>query len=341
MSELSDRASVEAFLEAHAPVRVPSVFEAGTAVGEWRVAAFVARGGNGEVYRVEHIRLGVAAAMKVLTRCDDSSRDRFRREAKILAESEHPAFPRFLGYDESGERPCLVIELLEPMTLPSGDESVADFLEQVCAAVSFLHGLGYVHRDIKPSNVMRRSTTGRPVLIDLGLVKDTALPAVHADVSLSIVNGRSVGVGTPGYSAPEQFVGGNISPAADVHALGMLANECFKGRPPWCWRRVVRRATCSIPEQRYSTVDAFLRAVSRRHWLRDVSWWCGAAVIILVVGGILFASRLRFHEVPVPPQPATNNVYMVQGDDAAEGQRGVRYPKQGVFIGDSDVDQDF
>lgn len=90
-------------------------------------------------------------------------------------------------------------------------------------------------------------TTGEPVLIDLGLVKDVTLPVVHRGESLSIVNGKAVGVGTPRYAAPEQFAGGEISPAADIHALGMLANDCFGGNPPLPWARIIRRSTSSIP----------------------------------------------------------------------------------------------
>jgi len=167
--------------------------------------------------------------MKVLTRDDARSQDRFRREAAIFATSAHPAFPRFLGYVEKDGRPYLVLELLEDVKLPSTDREIARYLLKVCDGVSYLHSLGFVHRDIKPTNVLCREKDGQPVLIDLGLVKDTALPTIHNGESLSLVEGKAVGVGTPKYSAPEQFSGGTISPTADVHALGMLANECFGG----------------------------------------------------------------------------------------------------------------
>lgn len=93
------------------------------------------------------------------------------------------------------------------------DRAVAQYLLKICEGVSFLHGLGLVHRDIKPQNVLQRGDTGQPVLIDLRLVKDTSLPPAHECVSLSIVDGRAVGVGTPKYAAPEQFSGGEISPS--------------------------------------------------------------------------------------------------------------------------------
>ena len=80
--------------------------------GEWRVTAFLGRGGSGEVYRVVHVSLGTAAALKVCVRDTgrDDARDaavcaRFRREAELLAKNTHPAFPRFMGFGERDGRP--------------------------------------------------------------------------------------------------------------------------------------------------------------------------------------------------------------------------------------------
>ena len=175
-----------------------------------------------------------------------------------------------LAFGELDGTPYLVIELLESYPLPGSDKDVAKYLIRVCEGVACLHGLGLVHRDIKPQNVLRRKGSDQPVLIDLGLAKDITLPPAHEGVSLSIVNGRAVGVGTPKYAAPEQFAGGEISPAADIHALGMLANECFQGNPPRCWGRIIRRSTSSIPNQRYATIVDFVKAIKRRHLLQLV-----------------------------------------------------------------------
>jgi serine/threonine protein kinase len=82
--------------------------------------------------------------------------------------------------------------------------------------------------------------------------------------TLSVIDGKAVGVGTPRYAAPEQFTGGEISPAADIHALGMLVNECFGGNPEGPWERIVACATSSIPERRYHDIGAFMRAATLR-----------------------------------------------------------------------------
>ena len=160
------------------------------------------------------------------------------------------------------------MELLEDRSLPSDDAGVADFILKISRSVQLLHSMGFVHRDIKPGNIMYRSD-GTPVLVDMGLLKrldSTEESIARKESALSIVDGKAVGVGTPWYAAPEQFNGGEISPAADIHALGMLINECFQGELKGCWEKIVARATSSIPERRYRDVSEFMRAVRHRHW---------------------------------------------------------------------------
>jgi serine/threonine protein kinase len=286
MADQGKSDSLEGFLRSHGPVEEPPLFAAGRVVDGWEVTAFIGRGGSAEVYRVRQRESGTVAAMKVLTRDGEASVERFRREAKILADSRDSAFPRFFSTGEAGGRPYMVLELLEPLPLPEGDRAVADYLLQVCGGVSRLHGLGFVHRDIKPRNILSRAS-GEPVLIDLGLVKQYAESPVHEGESLSIVEGHAVGVGTPGYAAPEQLTGGDISPATDIHALGMLANECFGGKPPAAWKSIIRRATSSIPDQRFPSVVAFVSAIRRRHLVRDIARGLAAAgLAVLFAAGV-------------------------------------------------------
>ena len=141
---------------------------------------------------------------------------------------------------------------------------MARLILSVCRGAGALHALGYIHRDIKPANILSRD--GEPVLIDLGLLKRAETPELHPGDTLSVVDGRPVGVGTPGYAAPEQFMGGGISPAADIHAIGVLASTCFGGKPPRAWRTIIRRATSSLPAERYPDVASLARAVRLRHF---------------------------------------------------------------------------
>ena len=259
----------------------------GREVGEWTVAGFVGRGGSAEVYCARHRRLGTAAVLKVLCRDGDGPRERFDRETRFLMESPGLSFPVFYGAGVEEGRPWIAMELLEDCPLPSTDKAVASYLLDVARGVAELHRRGWIHRDLKPRNILRRSD-GHAVLVDFGLLKrageDAARETAAGRVSPSVVDGREVGVGTPGYAAPEQFAGGAATPATDVHALGILADECFGGRPPRVWERIIRRATASLPRQRYADAAAFARAIRRRHRRRNIllaALACVAGVLLL------------------------------------------------------------
>ncbi len=273
----------------------PPLLAPGTILDRWKIGALLARGGSGEVYRAEATTDGSVAAVKVLFRTDDASRRRFLREIEIFAACKSDAFPRLFGSGEFDGRAWYAMELLEPCELPHADRPVADFLLNVCAGVAELHRLGFVHRDIKPANVMRRAG-GAFVLIDLGLVKPSEQPPVAKGASISIVEGRAVGLGTVGYAAPEQLVGGGVSTASDIHALGVLANVCFHDNPPRAWKRIILRATSSLPDYRYRTVDEFMRAIQRRHVLRRIL--IGAALLASFVLGALGLTELRTRILP-------------------------------------------
>lgn len=155
------------------------------------------------------------------------------------------------------------------------------------------YSMGFIHRDIKPGNILwRRAGHSEPVLIDLGLVKDTSAVRGHAGESLSVVDGQAVGVGTPRYAAPEQMSGDEVSPATDVYALGMLANDCFDGNPPRAWRRIIQRATAAIPAQRFANVNAFANAIRRTMlWKKAVRVAACAFGIVVIAGLAAIASR--------------------------------------------------
>lgn len=263
-------------------------FAAGTLFGDWRLTAFVAKGGTAEVYCAEHVVLGTSAAVKVLSEpLTDSRKARFLREAKLLAELKSPSFPSFHGYGEANGRPYFVEELLEPGELPKGDRPRAKYLLALCDGLKALHSMGVVHRDLKPANILFRKA-GEPVIVDLGLAKSVDVPLVPDGVS--IVDGKVVGVGTPEYAAPEQFNGGDITPAADVHALGVLAEKLI-GRgsgvlAAFEWKRIIRRATSSIASERYQSVNAFAAAIRHRHWLRNGLIGAVALVALCLLSGL-------------------------------------------------------
>lgn len=286
-----EQEEVDSFLKRHISIASCEHFCTGEVFDNWRITAFLGRGGSGEVYRVVNSQNAAVAALKVFARkldgnddSDDVARKRFENEMRFLSNVKYISFPRFIAQGEKDGRPWYVMELLEDRVLPSDDVGVADFMLKISRSVQLLHSMGFVHRDIKPGNIMYRSD-GTPVLVDMGLLKrldSTEESIARKESALSVVDGKAVGVGTPRYAAPEQFIGGEISPAADIHALGMLINECFKGELKGCWERIVACATSSIPERRYRNVLEFIGAIRCRHWRRIAS----------VVCGILFAASI-------------------------------------------------
>lgn len=293
MDESSD--SIAELCAAHASLVEQGRFAPGMVFGDWRLTAFIGRGGSGEVYCAEHVVLGTPAAVKVLLREEARSKERFVREARLLSQMKSATFPRFFAYGEANGTAYLAMELLEPGDLPSSDRDVARFMLKVCGAVAELHAEGFVHRDIKPGNILWREG-GEPVLADLGLAKKVeASAAVRLDESLTIVDGRRAGAGTPGYGAPEQMERGEATVVSDIHALGVLADRCFEGNPPRAWKRIIERATSSIPERRYQSVAALARAIRRRHFPKFATAFFFAGVAIVVA--FVFFSRNAKHSI--------------------------------------------
>ena len=289
MNGASTEAAFKEFLADHAPV-ASTLLKQGDVVSDWTVTGFLGRGGSGEVYRVQATDGKSFAALKVVAKDAASARERFDFEAEVLAHGVCAALPKLFAHGVCNGRPYLVMELLEPVELPEREPEIAAYLLEICAAVAELHAHGLVHRDIKPQNVMRRGD-GRIVLIDLGLAKGA--DDIRPRDGMSIVSGRAVAVGTPGYAAPEQMQGGAISPAADIHALGRLANVCFKGMPPRAWVPIIRRSTSSIPEQRYASVAEFAAAIRARHRGRRMALALAGACLLLAGSFVCWRARER------------------------------------------------
>lgn len=209
--------------------------------GRYLLAAHLATGGMGAVFRAQHVHLRKDVAVKVLRPDLTSSPDiveRFRREAEIASALEHDNIVRVtdFGRGESGHL-FLVMELLAGESLYDrlrregflpAEEAVA-ILWQICSGLEAAHALGVVHRDLKPENVfLARTSSGREVakLLDFGIAK-IADPASGSATQAGIV------VGTPEYLSPEQAMGSPIDARADLYAVGLMAWRMLAGRHPF------------------------------------------------------------------------------------------------------------
>ncbi|MBQ0031495.1 MAG: serine/threonine protein kinase [bacterium] len=248
----------------------PLLLHPGDILDGWRVLSFIARGGNAEVYRAEHTELKTIAAIKISIADTSESHARFKQEAQILGSVHHEALPVFHAFGEKNGHAYIITEFLQPLELPRTDLAVALFATQIANALGVLHAQGIVHRDIKPGNITTRNGHD-PVLVDLGYAKRIATTTVQQQ-SISIEQSRLVGLGTPGYAAPEQFTGEEITPASDIHALGVMLNECFGGKPPRHWKRIIAKCTSSLPDYRFHSAQEFIQAIRHRNLQRMLFW---------------------------------------------------------------------
>lgn len=292
----------EKYCESSPSISEGGRFSVGMILGEWRLTAYIGRGGMGEVYCAEHTVLGTPAAVKVLMCEDEKSHKRFEREAKLLSELKSLLFPRFYSYGDANGVAYFAMELLEPGDLPKSEKAIVEFLGKVSEGVAELHAKGYIHRDIKPRNILWRASDDArkrtPVVCDLGLVKKVSKnPSESSIHELSLTIG---GVGTPGFGAPEQIERGEVTELSDIHALGVLANECFNGKAPWRWRRIIERATSSISRYRYSSVGAFVKAIHRALLLKYFIYFALAFFAVSMVFAVVafFSSPFSFSRFP-------------------------------------------
>ena len=193
----------------------------------------IARGGMATVYRCIDTRLGREVAAKVMHEQyvhDPVFRDRFRREARAMAQLSHPNLVNVYDFSAQGETIYLIMELITGGTLrellnergPMPPHAAAAVMRGMLTGLSVAHSKGMIHRDIKPDNVLIDSDH-RVKLADFGLVR-AAAEASHSSEQI---------VGTVSYLSPEQVDGSPMTPASDVYSAGILLFELLTGRTPF------------------------------------------------------------------------------------------------------------
>ena len=242
----------------------------------------IGKGGAAEVYKAILRSLRRLVAVKVIHRMHDEERAALAREAGITSRLHHEHIIGVYDADFAGEKPCVVMEYVEGITLrdwlrrekeanrlsPSS-AVVRSIAEQVVDAIEEAHSHKLIHRDIKPENILLSTYGGscRVKVVDFGLARYAAGPQGSV-------------AGTPGYISPEQLCGNAPDERADIFSVGVVLYEMLTGEHPYWGRndletfhntlhkqppmlgtkvlgmydRVVRKALAPNPADRYSSV---------------------------------------------------------------------------------------
>jgi serine/threonine protein kinase len=190
-------------------------------LGDYTVLERLGTGGTGAVYRARHDEYG-DVAIKLMPAGGKGARGRLLREAGVAASLDHPHIIKVFGIGEHRQRPYIVMELLDGLTLKAmiraghhvGLERRIGLMKQVMQALVYAHAEGVAHRDIKPQNIFI-THDGTVHVLDFGL-------ALAEDVS---TNGSGKLVGTPAYMAPEQARREEVDHRVDVFSVGAVLYE--------------------------------------------------------------------------------------------------------------------
>ncbi len=202
-------------------------------IGPFQVRGLIGRGASGAVYEAidghgREIALKLFDPRETMQR-GEITRQRFLREAKILASIDHPAIVRLFASGEIEGQLYLALARVVGTSLrdrrKAGPLPVGELVRlgaQLADALGHLHALGVIHRDLKPSNILLNAS-GDPVIADFGI---STAPEVTALTQEGDV------LGSPGFIAPECVEGHESSPRSDIYALGRVLFECGAVHPP-------------------------------------------------------------------------------------------------------------
>jgi eukaryotic-like serine/threonine-protein kinase len=202
--------------------------------GRYRLDAQIGSGGMSTVYRAFDTTLERQVAVKLMNReiaSDSDQLERFRREARSVAQLSHPHIVGVIDAGEEDGRPYIVFEYVEGETLKDRirrmgrlpiDEAIAYAIE-IARALGAAHARSIVHRDIKPQNVLV-DEEGSAKVTDFGIARSLDEDGLTAD-------GRVLG--TTDYVSPEQALGHDVNGQSDIYSLGIVLFEMLTGDVPF------------------------------------------------------------------------------------------------------------
>ena len=195
----------------------------------YRIVGLLGKGGMGEVYRADDLKLGQPVALKFLPEhslSDGAALARFHREVRVARQVSHKNVCRVYDIGEVDGRHFLSMEYIKGEELSSllrrignlPQDKALQLARQICAGLAAAHDLGFLHRDLKPANIMIDSD-GNARILDFGL-GGLAEEFGHEEIR----------AGTPAYMSPEQIEGKEQTVHSDIYSLGLLLYELFTGK---------------------------------------------------------------------------------------------------------------
>lgn len=277
----------------------------------YRIVGLLGRGGMGEVYRADDLKLAQPVALKFLpaeVASDPERLGRFYNEVRFARQVSHANVCRVYDIAEAGGVHFLYMEFVDGEDLASllrrigrlpGDKAV-EIARQLCAGLAAAHGRGVLHRDLKPENVMIDGR-GQARITDFGLA--------GAEEGIAPADVRS---GTPAYMSPEQLAGTGVSARSDIYALGLVLYELFTGKRAFDGKSFVelvrqhRDQPPVTPSQIVPDLDAGVERVILRCLEKEPGKRPASALVVAAAlpGGDPLAAAIAAGETPSPEMVA-------------------------------------
>src|SRR5215475_12910767 len=279
--------------------------------GRYRIVGLLGKGGMGEVYKAEDLKLKQTVALKFLPESialDGGMLARFHNETRIARQVAHTNVCRVYDIGEVEGLSFLSMEFIDGEDLSSllrrigrlpGDKAV-ELARQMCAGLAAAHEAGVLHRDLKPANVMIDGR-GKARIFDFGL----------AIVSEEL-RGEEAMAGTPVYMAPEQLMGKEVTQRSDIYALGLVLYELFTGKRVFEAKSIQElitlheKSTPPTPSSHVKEIDPLAERVILRCLEKDPKVRPASAVQVALAlpGGDPLQAALAMGETPSPEMVA-------------------------------------
>ncbi len=289
-------------------------FTAGTILADrYRIIGLLGRGGMGEVYKAEDLKLKQVVALKFLpdaVAMDGAALSRFQNEVRITRQISHPNVCRVYDIGEADGSHFLSMEFIDGEDLSlllrrigrlPGDKA-NEIARQICAGLAAAHENGVLHRDLKPANIMIDGR-GKARVTDFGVA-----------VVAKELMGREAASGTAQYMAPEQLKGQEVTQKSDIYSLGLVLYELFTGKKVYDsdniheLMRLHESSSPTSPSSHVEHIDPLVERVIMRCLEKEPNRRPATAIQVAAAlpGGDPLAAALAAGETPSPEMVAAS-----------------------------------